>query len=41
MSDYEEKFGALKRVYGEDLCEALRQSHVCIIGIGGVGSHGP
>ena len=38
MSDYEEKFGALRRVYGEDVCEALRQSHVCVIGIGGVGS---
>jgi len=38
MSDYEEKFGTLSRVYGEQVCEALRQSHVCVIGIGGVGS---
>ena len=38
MSDYEEKFGTLTRVYGEDVCEALRRAHVCIIGIGGVGS---
>ena len=38
MSDYEEKFGTLKRVYGEDVCSALRRSHVCVIGIGGVGS---
>mgnify|MGYP001812661934 CR=1 FL=1 len=38
MNDYEEKFGALARVYGEGVCEALRQSHVCVIGIGGVGS---
>jgi len=38
MSDYEEKFGTLSRVYGEDICEALRHSHVCVIGIGGVGS---
>ncbi|UCB55953.1 MAG: tRNA threonylcarbamoyladenosine dehydratase [Thiotrichales bacterium] len=38
MSDYEEKFGTLKRVYGEDVCNALRLSHVCVIGIGGVGS---
>jgi tRNA A37 threonylcarbamoyladenosine dehydratase len=38
MSDYQEKFGALTRVYGEGVCEALRQSHVCVIGIGGVGS---
>ena len=38
MNDYEEKFGALSRVYGEPVCEALRHSHVCVIGIGGVGS---
>ena len=38
MSDYEEKFGALTRVYGEQVCDALRRSHVCVIGIGGVGS---
>jgi len=38
MSDYEEKFGTLARVYGEQLCHALRQTHVCVIGIGGVGS---
>ncbi len=38
MSDYEEKFGSLVRVYGEDLCNALRDAHVCVIGIGGVGS---
>ena len=38
MSAYEEKFGTLSRVYGEDLCAVLRHSHVCIVGIGGVGS---
>jgi len=38
MSEYEEKFGTLSRVYGEDLCDALRSAHVCVIGIGGVGS---
>ena len=38
MSDYEEKFGTLARVYGEQLCHALRHAHVCVIGIGGVGS---
>ena len=38
MSDYEEKFGTLTRVYGERVCTALRRSHVCVIGIGGVGS---
>ncbi|MGB5277264.1 MAG: tRNA threonylcarbamoyladenosine dehydratase [Gammaproteobacteria bacterium] len=38
MSEYEEKFGALARVYGEEVCDALGQSHACVIGIGGVGS---
>ena len=38
MSDYEEKFGTLKRVYGEDTYGALRHAHVCVVGIGGVGS---
>ena len=38
MSDYEEKFGTLARVYGEAVCERLRRAHVCVIGIGGVGS---
>jgi tRNA A37 threonylcarbamoyladenosine dehydratase len=38
MSDYEEKFATLSRVYGEAVCAALRRAHVCVIGIGGVGS---
>jgi tRNA A37 threonylcarbamoyladenosine dehydratase len=38
MSDYEEKFGSLARVYGDDVCAALRSAHVCVVGIGGVGS---
>ena len=38
MSDYQEKFGSLTRVYGEALCTALRSAHVCVVGIGGVGS---
>jgi len=38
MSEYEEKFGALQRVYGEQVFKRLRHAHVCVIGIGGVGS---
>ncbi len=38
MSEYEEKFGSLARVYGEDVCGSLAEAHVCVIGIGGVGS---
>lgn len=38
MSDYEEKFGSLARVYGEDALALMGQSHICVVGIGGVGS---
>ena len=38
MSDYEEKFGSLSRVYGEAAVEMLRELHICVIGVGGVGS---
>lgn len=38
MSDYEEKFGSLSRVYGEAVVEMLRKLHVCVVGVGGVGS---
>lgn len=38
MSDYEEKFGGLSRVYGDEVTARLREAHICVIGIGGVGS---
>ena len=38
MSDYEERFGSLARVYGETELSQIRHSHICIVGIGGVGS---
>jgi tRNA A37 threonylcarbamoyladenosine dehydratase len=38
MSDYEEKFGSLSRVYGDEVMAMLRETHVCVVGIGGVGS---
>jgi len=38
MSDFEEKFGSLSRVYGDDVLQKIRDSHICIVGIGGVGS---
>ncbi len=38
MSDYEEKFGSLMRVYGEAVIEMVQGLHVCVIGLGGVGS---
>ena len=38
MSDYEQRFGALERVYGRQQAECLRDAHICVIGIGGVGA---
>lgn len=34
----DERFGGIRRLYGMEAEEKLRQSHVCVIGIGGVGS---
>ena len=36
--DHERRFGGVARLYGVDGAERLRQAHVCIVGIGGVGS---
>jgi len=38
MSNNEERFGSLARVYGNDDWQTLQQSHICVVGIGGVGS---
>ncbi|KEQ19434.1 tRNA cyclic N6-threonylcarbamoyladenosine(37) synthase TcdA [Endozoicomonas numazuensis] len=35
---FEDRFGGSRRLYGSDAVDKLRQSHVCVIGIGGVGS---
>jgi tRNA A37 threonylcarbamoyladenosine dehydratase len=36
--DYEMRFGGIARLYGRAGLERLRAAHVCIIGVGGVGS---
>lgn len=36
--DHERRFGGVARLYGEEGAQRLRQAHVCIVGIGGVGS---
>jgi tRNA A37 threonylcarbamoyladenosine dehydratase len=36
--DHERRFGGVARLYGEEGAERLRLAHVCIIGMGGVGS---
>lgn len=37
-SDYARRFGGIARLYGETGLERLRAAHVCIVGVGGVGS---
>jgi len=36
--DFERRFGGMARLHGEEAAARLRQAHVCVIGIGGVGS---
>ena len=36
--DYERRFGGIARLYGEAALTRFASSHICIIGIGGVGS---
>ena len=38
MKSYDARFGGIRRLYGDDGQEKLRRAHVCVIGIGGVGS---
>ncbi len=35
---YQQRFGGTQRLYGVEQLELFRSSHICIIGIGGVGS---
>jgi tRNA A37 threonylcarbamoyladenosine dehydratase len=38
MDDFETRFGGIARLYGQDGLQRLRASHVCVVGIGGVGT---
>jgi tRNA A37 threonylcarbamoyladenosine dehydratase len=38
VADLERRFGGVRRLYGERALERFREAHVCVIGIGGVGS---
>jgi tRNA threonylcarbamoyladenosine dehydratase len=38
MTNHEARFGGILRLYGRDGQERLRRGHVCVIGVGGVGS---
>jgi len=36
--EYENRFGGIKRLYGSTALAKFKESHICVIGIGGVGS---
>jgi hypothetical protein len=36
--DFERRFGGIARLYGDAALAAFRQAHICVIGVGGVGS---
>jgi len=36
--DFERRFGGIARLYGERALERFRTAHVCVVGVGGVGS---
>lgn len=38
MSDYKTRFGAIGRLYGDAGLARIRGAHVCVVGLGGVGS---
>jgi tRNA threonylcarbamoyladenosine dehydratase len=38
MSDFDFRFGGLGRLYGVEALACLRAAHVCVVGVGGVGS---
>ena len=38
MSDYSYRFSGIARLYGVKALELLQKSHVCVVGVGGVGS---
>jgi len=37
-SDYSQRFSGIERLYGQERAAVISQAHVCVIGIGGVGS---
>ena len=37
-ADFERRFGGVRRLYGAEALERFKAAHVCVVGIGGVGS---
>ncbi len=38
IDDYQDRFGGVGRLFGVAALEKLRAAHVCVVGVGGVGS---
>ena len=38
MDHYAKRFGGIGRLYGKDGLDRMRRAHVCVVGLGGVGS---
>jgi len=38
VTDYQQRFGGIQRLFGEKAFQQLKMMHVCVIGLGGVGS---
>jgi tRNA A37 threonylcarbamoyladenosine dehydratase len=38
MKQHEARFNGIARLFGKDGAERLRQAHICVVGVGGVGS---
>ena len=38
--DYERRFGGVAKLYTKDGAERLKNAHVCVVGLGGVGLGG-
>jgi len=36
--DFQERFGGIQRLYGKQASDIIRNMHVCVVGLGGVGS---
>ncbi|MEY3810513.1 MAG: tRNA threonylcarbamoyladenosine dehydratase, partial [Pseudomonadota bacterium] len=36
--DFNRRFGGVERLYGKKALDLFQKAHVCVIGIGGVGS---
>ena len=38
QADFERRFGGVRRLYGEGALQRFQSAHICVVGVGGVGS---